>query len=305
MKQFEITRDDAGQRADRFLQKQFLSLRPSLMYKAFRKKDIKRNGKWIPQDAVLLEGDVLSVYLPDDALIPKEKTAPPEASPIEIVYEDEFVLVAVKPAGVSSQPDALMKTDTMVDRVKYYLYRTGAYDPSRSLSFAPALCNRLDRNTGGLVLAAKTAEALRALNQKIRERRVKKYYLCEVAGVLTPREGTVTGYGTKDRERNIVSVSDTPLTGSVKMMTKYRTLSDLGEKSLLEIELVTGRTHQIRAQFAHLGHPLIGDKKYGGADSAPYQRLFAYKLIFDFTETEGPLQGVSRKTLEIPCPFSE
>lgn len=303
MKQLEITRDDAGQRADRFLQKEFPSLRPSLMYKAFRKKDIKRNGKWISQNEVLTEGDVLSIYLPDDCLVPKKKAVPKSASPIEIAYEDEYILAAVKPAGVSSQPDALMQTDTMADRVKYYLYKTGAYDPLASLSFSPALCNRLDRNTGGLVLAAKTAEALRALNEKIRSREVKKFYLCEAQGVLSPSEGTLVGYGTKDRAKNLVLVSDTPDEGSLRMVTKYRTLSANREASLLEIELVTGRTHQIRAQLSALGHPLIGDKKYGGGGKAPYQKLFAYKLVFDFSEEAGPLQNISGKTLEIPCPF--
>ena len=166
----------------------------------------------------------------------------------------------------------------------------------------PALCNRIDRNTGGIVIAAKTAEALRVMNQKIKDRELDKRYLAIVEGTPKPREGALKGYIFKDAKKNRVFVTDTPQAGAKTAETRYKVLASEKGLSLVECELITGRTHQIRAQFAHAGHPLLGDGKYGKLDKKSgrtYQALYSYKLSFRFTTDAGSLGYLDGKTFQV------
>lgn len=273
---FNINKNDAGQRADKFLLKA-TSAPASLIYKAFRKKDVKADKKWIREAYILSEGQVLSVYISDEfALRPKSIDC---TGDINVVYEDENIVVMNKPKGLASQPDAAA-SDALSERFKAYLLQKGEFCPSKESSFSPALCNRLDTNTSGLVIGAKNAEALREMNLAIRERKVKKYYLCRTLGVPSPPSATLNSTIQKDSSANKSTVGK----GGKPISTTYKVLSHNGAAALVEIELHTGRSHQIRAQMAALGHPLLGDGKYGAPPSPTGQCLVAYKLKFNISE---------------------
>jgi 23S rRNA pseudouridine955/2504/2580 synthase len=219
-------------------------------------------------------------------------------------YEDENVLVAYKEAGQSCHSDEIQETGTLIDHIKAYLAKKGEYRPTEEASFAPALCNRIDRNTSGIVIAAKTAEALRVMNQKIRDRELSKRYLCVCLGAPRPAEGTLKGYLFKDEGKKQVFVHKDPRPGARTALTRYRTLSTAGPLSLLECELLTGRTHQIRAQLAHAGHPLLGDGKYGREKENRRwhqrgQALCSWWLEFRFTTDAGPLNHLNGKSWQV------
>ena len=301
-----VTKNDAGQRLDKFLTKTYRHLPAPLMYKAIRKKDIRRNGKRCTIADRLEEGDVLSLFLPEDAL----ESAPPvyeflhASKQLDIVYEDANLLLLNKKAGVLVHPDNKEFTDTLIFRVQRYLYEKGEYDPAAENSFAPALVNRIDRNTSGIVIAAKTAAALRILNEKLKNREIQKYYLCLVHGTMPKAEDTLEGYLEKNESQNRVYISDKPQPGARTIRTRYRVLESHGGLSLLEIHLLTGRTHQIRAHLASIGHPLLGDGKYGtnalnkgtGFDK---QALCSYRLAFDFTTPAEELDYLTGKTFRL------
>ena len=290
MQEFIITGNDAGQRLDRFLGKAAPLLPASLMQKGIRTKNIKVNGKRAERGQRLCDGDVVRLYLDDRYF---EKPAPDSgwkkvtAPKLHVVYEDSQILLVDKRPGIAVHPhDGAEYGRTLIDHIQAYLYAQGEWEPKQEHAFAPALCNRIDRNTGGIVIAAKTAMALRVMNQKIRDRELGKYYLAIVKGAPRPAQGVLKGYLFKDAVKNRVYVTDQPQKGSKTAQTKYRTLASSNGLSLVECELITGRTHQIRAQFAHAGCPLLGDGKYGTlGKNAPrkYQALYAYRLEFRFT----------------------
>ena len=204
---------------------------------------------------------------------------------VRVVYEDENLLLADKPQGLVVHTDDEGTVDTLINRVQRYLYEKGEYDPVKENSFSPSLCNRIDRNTGGIVIVAKNAAALRELNRCVKERQLDKYYLCLVKGYLTPESGRLCHYHIKDEKENKALVFDAPREGARTMLTDYLTLEKKGGYSLLRVELLTGRTHQIRAQFAHIGHPLVGDGKYGEnklerQKGFVHQALYSYQLRF-------------------------
>ena len=306
MKEFTISTNDAGQRLDRFLAKAVPLLPASLAQKYIRIKRIKLNGARADRDTRLQTGDVLQLYINDEFFDkPREDNAYlTVATPkLNIVYEDEHILLVDKQPGFAVHPhDGADYGKTLIDHIQAYLYQKREWKPREENSFVPALCNRIDRNTGGIVIAAKTAEALRVMNQKIKDREIDKRYLAIVEGTPKPPKGALKGYLFKDAKKNRVFVTDTPQPGSKSCHTNYITLASRNGLSLVECELITGRTHQIRAQFAHAGHPLLGDGKYGKLDKRfdrNYQALYSYKLTFAFTTEAGSLEGLNGKSFRV------
>ena len=306
MKEFTIGKNDAGQRLDRFLSKAVPLLPASLAQKYIRIKRIKLNGGRAERDTRLNAGDVLQLYINDEFFDkPREDNAfLTVATPkLNIVYEDEHILLADKRPGLAVHPhDGAEYGRTLIDHIQAYLYQKREWRPREENAFTPALCNRIDRNTGGIVIAAKTAEALRVLNQKIKDRELDKRYLAIVEGTPKPPKGSLKGYLFKDAKKNRVFVTNTPQPGSKSCQTNYITLASRNGLSLVECELITGRTHQIRAQFAHAGHPLLGDGKYGKLDKRfdrTYQALYSYKLTFQFTTEAGALEYLNGKSFQV------
>ena len=306
MKEIQIGPNDAGQRLDRFLAKAVPLLPASLAQKYIRIKRIKRNGGRVERDTRLENGDTLQLYINDEFFDkPREDNAfLTVATPkLNIVYEDEHLLLVDKRPGLAVHPhDGAEYGRTLIDHIQAYLYQKREWRPREENSFTPALCNRIDRNTGGIVIAAKTAEALRVMNQKIKDRELDKRYLAIVEGSPKPREGSLKGYLFKDEKKNRVFVTDSPKPGAKSCQTNYKVLETRGGLSLVECQLITGRTHQIRAQFAHAGHPLLGDGKYGKLDKRfdrTYQALYSYKLTFTFTTDAGGLAYLNGKSFQV------
>lgn len=303
MKEFVINQNDAGQRLDKFLSKAVKLLPKNLMYKYLRLKRIKVNGKRSEISYRLQEGDKVSLYI-NDEFFGSDKPLFLSAKPdINVVYEDENILLADKPQGLIVHEDEGEDVDTLINRVQHYLYLKGEYRPEEELSFAPALCNRIDRNTGGIVIVAKNAAALRTLNEKIKGRELRKFYLCLVKGVPRLEEATLTHYHRKNEKENLAEIFERPRRDTKTMVTKYHVLQTNGRYSLLEVELMTGRFHQIRAHMAHIGCPLVGDGKYASNWKEKklgfsYQALYSYKLQFAFQE-ECMLSYLNGKTFQV------
>jgi 23S rRNA pseudouridine955/2504/2580 synthase len=269
----------------------------SMMYKSIRTKKIKVNRKRTEQAYVLCEGDEIQLFIRDEFFDNPEKDdgALSRIKPkLNIVYEDDNIMLLNKRPGVLVHEDTDGGENTLIMHIKAYLYGKGEYRPDEEQSFAPALCNRIDRNTGGIVIAAKNAAALRDMNEKIKQGEVRKHYLCLVHGVPPKKSDILKGYLKKNSKDNTVQVRDKYFEGAKDIVTGYTVLERRGDTSLLEIELFTGRTHQIRAHMAHIGNPLVGDGKYGvnrddKQKGFKYQALYAYKLIFPKTQTQNSL----------------
>lgn len=305
MREVIIGKNDSGQRLDKYLSKRFKTMPKSLMYKYLRTRYIKLNGRKVQPDVFLSEGDVLTFYIRDEFFEEKKSYDFMKAGKtLDILYEDENILLLDKKMGVICHQDSRYDTDTLNLRLQRYLYEKGEYDPDREHSFTPALCNRIDRNTGGIVIAAKNAEALRVMNQKIRDREIEKFYLCAVKGQPKLAHAVLTAYHDKDERTNTVRISDKPREGYKEIITEYTVLDVSPALSLCEVLLHTGRTHQIRAHMAHIGHPLLGDEKYGDRRlNAKYglkrQALYSYKLRFAFTTPAGCLEALNGRTFAV------
>ena len=307
MKELTVGKNDAGQRLDRFVGKAVPLLPESLLQKYIRLKRIKLNGKGSKRDTRLNEGDVLSLYINDEFFEkPTERNSYLKvgAPRLDIVYEDKNILLADKKPGVLCHSAGEWDYNTLIANIQAYAYQKGEWRPREENAFAPALCNRIDRNTGGIVIAAKNAEALRIINEKIKEREIEKYYLCVVRGRPKPAEGQLRGYIFKDAAKNRVYVRRKPEPGAKEALTYYRTLASQGGLSLVECRLGTGRTHQIRAQMAAAGTPLLGDGKYGsdrenkklGEDG---QLLCSYRLEFAFKTDAGALNYLNGRSFSV------
>ena len=307
LKELTVGKNDAGQRLDRFVGKAVPLLPESLLQKYIRLKRIKLNGKGSKRDTRLNEGDVLSLYINDEFFEkPTERNSYLKvgAPRLDIVYEDENILLADKKPGVLCHSAGEWDYNTLIANIQAYAYQKGEWRPREENAFAPALCNRIDRNTGGIVIAAKNAEALRIINEKIKEREIEKYYLCVVRGRPKPAEGELRGYIFKDAAKNRVYVRRKPEPGAKEALTYYRTLASQGGLSLVECRLGTGRTHQIRAQMAAAGTPLLGDGKYGsdrenkklGEDG---QLLCSYRLEFAFKTDAGALNYLNGRSFSV------
>lgn len=307
MKQFTITANDAGQRLDKFISKVAPKVPASLMYRAIRTKDIKVNGKRAEISTRLNAGDTVTVYLKDEFF---ESNKPKydflnAADKLSIIYEDENILLADKKQGLLSHPDENEYNDTLITRIQKYLYNKGEYNPEKENSFKPALANRIDRGTGGIVIAAKNAEALRILCDKIKLRELDKFYLAVIHGVPRKKQDTLEGYLEKNESKNKVYLSNKKTDNNLTVRTRYTLLREKNNLSLIEVELLTGRTHQIRAHMASIGHPLLGDGKYGrlARDKKmgfTRQALYSYRLSFNFTTDAGILNYLNGKEFTVP-----
>ncbi len=307
MKELEIKANDAGQRLDRFIGKAVPLLPESLLQKYIRLKRIKLNGKGAKRDARLAVGDRVQLYVNDEFFEkPREENAwlKVGAPRLSIVYEDENILLVDKKPGVLCHSAGVWDYNTLIAHIQAYLAQKGEWRPKEENAFTPALCNRIDRNTGGIVIAAKNAEALRILNDKIRDREIEKYYLCAVQGRPKPPEGRLENFLFKDAQKNQVYVKQKAEPGARTAVTEYRVLCSKGPLSLVECRLLTGRTHQIRVQMAWAGWPLLGDGKYGserfnkGYDEKG-QALYSYRLRFDFPTDAGALNYLRGKEFRV------
>ncbi|MDD7281080.1 RluA family pseudouridine synthase [Floccifex sp.] len=277
MEEIIIQKNDANQRLDKYLMKTFPNLSKSMMYKAIRNKKIKVNRKRAEFNQILNEEDHLLLFLPPDVLVKKER-AILEQKELDVVYEDKNYIVVNKEYGLLSQSDSNENQDCLVNRIQSYLYHNHEYDPEKENSFAPAICNRLDRNTTGLVIAAKNAQALRKMNEDIASHRVHKYYRAWCDGIIQ-KDGMITCYIKKENTKALVSKTEKE--GYKQAILKYKVIDHREHETKVDIELCTGRFHQIRASFSYIGHPLIGDVKYGYRGNKKQISLQAYKLKFD------------------------
>ena len=307
MRELTIGKNDAGVRLDRFVSKALPLLPPALMQKYIRIKRIKVNGARAQRDQRLAQGDVVQLYINDEFFDkPSEENLfltlfKPQ---VDIVYEDENLLLVNKRPGLVVHADETEKVNTLINHIQAYLYQKREWNPRWENAFAPALCNRIDRNTGGMVIAAKNAETLRIINEKIRLREIDKRYLCITVGRPKPPEGRIECFLLKDEQKKQVAVYHKPVPGGKTAVTDYRTLETRGELSLVEVGLETGRTHRIRASFADLGCPLLGDGKYGRGDvnrryGETRQALYAYELTFDLPTDAGILNYLRGRTFTV------
>ncbi len=301
----EIGVNEAGQRCDKFLRKFLKDVPLSAIYKGFRKGDIKVNDKKAKENYVIQEGDIISIkYIQTSG---EKKKFQRIDNKLKITYEDENILMVEKWPGVLVHSNSKNGEPTLTDYVLSYLYDKGDYEPEKEITFTPAPCNRLDMNTSGIVIFGKNFKYLKILNETIRERDIEKYYMALVKGKI--KDGIYKGYILKNEENNVSRIYDNPVKNSKEIAMDVKSLESCGTFSLIEINLLTGRSHQLRAHLAHLGNPIVGDSKYGDKKlnsffvnryGLNYQYLYAYKVIIKSDLEE--LSYVNNKTIAESLP---
>lgn len=309
MKEIKITKQEENQRLDKFLLKYMDQATKGFVYKMLRKKRIKLNGGRAEGNELLQAGDCLQLYLAEETIrsFMQEKTIPVAERHFAIVYEDADLLVVSKPAGLLTHPEKSGDRDTLIDQILYYLYQKGEYRGEAADSFTPALCNRLDRNTSGIVIAGKTLRGVQAVNACIRDHKLEKYYLTLVEGELR-EAGEITGFLKKDEAKNQVRISKREGDGS-RTMTKYRPIACAEGYTLLEVQLITGKTHQIRAHLGSIGYPVVGDRKYGSEranrrfrEEYALSNQFLHAFRVEWKEEDGFLRYLNGKEMTAPLP---
>ena len=264
MREIKITKQEESQRLNKFLAKYLNKAPKGFIYKMIRKKNIKINDAKVDGSEILSDGDILQLYLSDETIekFMEEKYVNEDADSLSIIFEDENILIVDKPLGVLSHPDSGADRNTLIDRILNYLYKKGEFDTDISSSFTPAICNRLDRNTGGLVVCGKNLGTVQQINKTILDNNMKKYYLAIVKGVIKEK-GILKGYHAKDDATNQVKISEKEFENSKKVHTEYEPIKYTDDFTMLKINLITGKTHQIRAHLQSINHPIVGDRKYG------------------------------------------
>lgn len=303
MRELVVKKNDANQRLDKFLLKKFKTMPKKMAYMYIRKKCVKVNGKKATPEVMLKENDLLTFYIKDEFFdnIQEENYEFLKApKTLKIIYEDENIILLDKKPGVIVHQDKSYHFDCLLLRLQHYLYDNGEYNPKEENCFAPALVNRIDRNTGGIVIGAKNAESLRILNQKMKDRELHKFYLCLLINKPKKDNAILSDYLIKNEKTNKVTVLRNEKQGAKKILTKYSVLETNNNLTLCEVELLTGRTHQIRAHMSSIGCPILGDNKYGNKKlnqkySLSKQCLYSYKLTFDFTTDSGILSYLDKK----------
>jgi len=305
LKELKITTNTKNQRLDKFLGKYLNDAPMSFIYKMLRKKNIKLNGKKAAGSEILCEDDIVHIYMADESIdnFRSQKYVAHAVGDIDIVYEDANILVLNKPRGLLTHPDFANAHDTLLARVLHYLHQKGDYDTSKDSVFTPGFCNRLDRNTTGIVVCGKTLDASQQLNKAISSGEVDKYYSAIVIGEVKSR-GVLKGLHTKDQKTNKVSISDDNTDGK-EAVTEYEPIITKNGHSLLKIKLVTGRSHQIRAHLAGIGHPIWGDSKYGiknakDSNTPKFQMLHSSSICFSTLAEE--LEYLNNTLFEADAP---
>lgn len=310
MKEIKITKNEENQRLDKFLLKYMNTAPKAFIYKMFRKKRIKYNGKKAEGSEMLQAGDTLTLFLAEETMTSfmEVRVLQEAARHFGLVYEDDDIVVVAKPAGLLTHPEKSSDTDTLVDQVLYYLYQKGQYAPSLDSSFTPALCNRLDRNTSGIIIAGKTLKGVQSVNEAIRNRKIDKFYLTLVQGEIM-EAGEVSAFLTKDSGKNQVRLSQAAGADGKESVTKYRPIAWGKGYTLLEIQLITGKTHQIRAHMQSIGHSVVGDRKYGDlAVNETFRKEYGLSNQFlhgakvVFLEETGALAYMAGEVLTAPLP---
>jgi len=308
MERFTVEKTYSGKRIDNYILKVLPDFSYSLLQKIFRKKDVKLNGKRVKKDAIVHEGDVVEIYIPRPTGAPDGhemssaslRSHDAAKNMYTVIYEDSNVIIVNKKQGISVHPDRENSSVTLIDSLEQYL------------GFRPHLCHRLDRNTGGLIIVAKSKEILEIIIDLMNSGKIRKYYKCLVKGKMDSQDGILKGWLVKDRLQSRVFISEKRRGNAHEVITKYRMLKymEQADISLLEVELVTGRTHQIRAHLANTGHPVLGDGKYGlNSINKPlglkYQQLWAYKLEFVFGNKDAALLNyLDGKVFQVEPEFS-